>query len=233
MVSLSIHFTKRAESFKGCFAQLRDFKRVRRYLTTSTSILVANALLSSRLHYCNSFYRSLSKFNLHKLQCLQNSAAPVVTNASKFSSIFVHTFNPSIELLQYETYKWWRCKEVYLLVVPKFSHSSHKSVKQTGYSFAFYAPTVWNRLPVDVRSFPPLEFLEEKSSFLFSKSYPPWLLILNVFPWCLLVPILSHPWTFLFWSLSLVVAPQSLLYAEIECYKSPIRISWHRFYLFQ
>ena len=32
---------------KGCFAQLRDFRRVKRYLTTEASILVANALVSS------------------------------------------------------------------------------------------------------------------------------------------------------------------------------------------
>ena len=51
------------------------------------SILVANALISSRLDYCNSLLRSLSKLNLHKLQCIENSAARIVTNTCRFSSI--------------------------------------------------------------------------------------------------------------------------------------------------
>ena len=42
---------------------------------------------SSQLDYCNSLFRSLSKFNLCKLQCIQNSAARIVSNASRKSSI--------------------------------------------------------------------------------------------------------------------------------------------------
>ena len=48
---------------------------------------MANALVSSRLDYCNSLFRSLSKFNLHKLQCIQNSAARIVSNTSRYTSI--------------------------------------------------------------------------------------------------------------------------------------------------
>ena len=48
---------------------------------------MANALVSSRLDYCNSLFRSLSKFNLCKLQCIQNSAARIVSNTSGYTSI--------------------------------------------------------------------------------------------------------------------------------------------------
>ena len=44
-------------------------------------------MVSSRLDYCNSLFRSLSKFNLHKLQCIQNSAARIISNSSKYTSI--------------------------------------------------------------------------------------------------------------------------------------------------
>ena len=54
--------------YKSCFVKLRDFRHVRRFLTRDVSVLVANALVSSRLDYCNSLFRSLSKFNLSKLQ---------------------------------------------------------------------------------------------------------------------------------------------------------------------
>ena len=48
---------------------------------------MANALVSSRLDYCNSLFRSLSKFNLRKLQCIQKSAAKIVFNTSRYTSI--------------------------------------------------------------------------------------------------------------------------------------------------
>ena len=48
---------------------------------------MANAVASSRLDYCNSPFRSLSKFNLCKLQCIQNSSATIVSNKSRCTSI--------------------------------------------------------------------------------------------------------------------------------------------------
>ena len=70
---------------KGCFIQLRDFRNIRQFLTAAVS--VANAFVSSRLDYCNSLFRSLSKFNLHRLLSIQNSAARIVTNSSKYTRI--------------------------------------------------------------------------------------------------------------------------------------------------
>ena len=72
---------------RSCFVQLREFRRVRSYLTRDAALLVANALVSSRLDYCNSLFRSLSKFNLRKLQCVQNIAARIVSNTSRYSRI--------------------------------------------------------------------------------------------------------------------------------------------------
>jgi len=72
---------------KSCFVNLRDFRRIRRHLTKDVAISLANALVSSRLDYCNSLFRSLSRKDLHKLQCIQNTLARIVTNTSKFSHI--------------------------------------------------------------------------------------------------------------------------------------------------
>ena len=60
---------------KTCFIQIRDLRRVRKHLTDDTDILAANALVTSRLHYCNSLFRSLSSLNIRKLQCIQNTLA--------------------------------------------------------------------------------------------------------------------------------------------------------------
>ena len=49
--------------------------------------MAANALVGSRLDYCNSLFRSLSALDLRKLQCVQNSLARIVTNTTKYSHI--------------------------------------------------------------------------------------------------------------------------------------------------
>ena len=46
-----------------CFLQMRDLRRIRKYLTPEVAVLAANALVSSRLDYCNSLFRGLSSFN--------------------------------------------------------------------------------------------------------------------------------------------------------------------------
>ena len=52
---------------KACFLQMHDLRRIRQYLTPEVAVLAANALVSSCLDYCNSLFRGLSCFNLHKL----------------------------------------------------------------------------------------------------------------------------------------------------------------------
>ena len=67
--------------------QLHDFRHVKWFLTHDASVIVANALVSSQLDYSNSLLRSLSKFNLLKLQCIQNIAARIISNTSRHTSI--------------------------------------------------------------------------------------------------------------------------------------------------
>ena len=52
-----------------------------------TSVVIANALVSSRLDYCNSLFRSLSSRNATRLQYVQNALAQFVTGASKYTHI--------------------------------------------------------------------------------------------------------------------------------------------------
>ena len=51
------------------------------------SVVIANALVSSRLDYCNSLFRSLSSRNATRLQYVQNALARFVTGASKYTHI--------------------------------------------------------------------------------------------------------------------------------------------------
>ena len=70
---------------KSCFAQIRDHKLLRGYLTPLAALMAANALVGSRLDY--SVFRSLSALDLRKLQCVQNSLARIVTNTTQYSHI--------------------------------------------------------------------------------------------------------------------------------------------------
>ena len=70
-----------SQVIKSTRVHARDLYRIK------TSVLLANALVSSRLDYCNSLFVSLTDFELRRLQLVQNSLCRVVTRSSKFSHI--------------------------------------------------------------------------------------------------------------------------------------------------
>ena len=109
---------------KTCFVQLRDFRRIRRYLSLSVATKLANALVSSRLDYCNSLFRSLNQRDLNKLQTIQNSLCRIVTYASKYSHItpFLH----KLHWLPIE----YRIKFKTLVLVYKLLHTDQPSYLQ-------------------------------------------------------------------------------------------------------
>ena len=84
----NLGFTNHVKSvIKSCFISLRDLHRIRRFLSVDTSVVIANALVSSRLDDCNSLFHSLSSRNATRLQYVQNALARFVTSASKNTHI--------------------------------------------------------------------------------------------------------------------------------------------------
>ena len=185
---------------KSCFMQLLDFRHVRRFLTHDASILVASALVSSRLDYCNSFLGvSLS------LIFVNYSAGRILSITSRYASItpvlkklhwlpfehrsvfktatlvykFLHTgfpkyFAPCISSYSSSSSTRHSQSDGNFLVVPKFQPSIHKSAKQFDYSFAFDAPTVWNALPDEIGVSPSLtSFRKQLKTYSYTKAYPP------------------------------------------------------------
>ena len=67
------------------YYHIRDFARIRRYLDKPTAIAVANALVSSRLDYCNSLLNSISEYDLKRLNSIQYSLCRIVQRTSRFS----------------------------------------------------------------------------------------------------------------------------------------------------
>ena len=55
---------------KACFAHVRDLKRLPGHLTHEASLMTANALVGSRLDYCNSLFRFLSSRSAQTSMCL-------------------------------------------------------------------------------------------------------------------------------------------------------------------
>ena len=63
---------------RACYANIRILSRVRRYLSFKASKMLASALVSSRLDYCNSLLASCTGKDLRRLQILQNILCRVV-----------------------------------------------------------------------------------------------------------------------------------------------------------
>ena len=82
--SFSDHVT---QVIKSTRFHARNLYRIRPLLDLNTSVLLANALVRSRLDYCNSLFLSLTDFELRRLQLVQNSLCRVVTRSSKYSHI--------------------------------------------------------------------------------------------------------------------------------------------------
>ena len=76
-----------SQVIKSTRVHARDLYRIRPLLDLNTSVLLANALVSSRLDYCNSLFLSLTDCELRRLQLVQNSLCRVVTRSSKYCHI--------------------------------------------------------------------------------------------------------------------------------------------------
>ena len=137
---------------------------------------LANALVSSRLDYCNSLFFAVSEGQLKKLQLVQNCLARVVTQSSKFacaSTLLAKLhWSPIQSRIAFKinllTYKALNYKQpVYLSDLLKYRHypkdlrvNQTKKLKpihnpKKGYgsnSFACSAPALWNPLPKNLHN---------------------------------------------------------------------------------
>ena len=64
---------------------MRDLRRIRRHLDLDSAKLLATALVSSRLDYCNSRLYGIADIALTRLQRVQNQLARLVTKSPPFT----------------------------------------------------------------------------------------------------------------------------------------------------
>src|SRR3989442_119667 len=161
---------------RSSFYHIRQLRQIRPSLDLNSSIQLANALVSSKLDYCNSLFYGLPDTSIKRLQRVQNSLARVIFPSLKRSDhitpalvklhwlpihkrikfkIATITFKvlknrqPSylLDLLQpHNPQRSLRSSDKLLLDTPKI-----KTALGTR-SFAHAAPSVWNSLPFDLRN---------------------------------------------------------------------------------
>jgi len=70
----------------GCYS-LHNIRKMQKHLTLDSTRCLVHALVMGRVDYCNSLFYGLLRYNINKLQCLQNMAARLITNTPQFCHI--------------------------------------------------------------------------------------------------------------------------------------------------
>ena len=76
-----------SDVIRSSFFHIKDLRRIRRHLTKSVATTLANALVSSRLDYCNSLFYSITDKQCRRLQAVQNTLCRIVSRTNRYSSI--------------------------------------------------------------------------------------------------------------------------------------------------
>ena len=82
--SLSKHISNVTSS---CYYHIRDLSRIRKYVSMSVATILANALVSSRLDYCNSLFSGLTGKQCYRLQSIQNTLCRIVARLPRRAHI--------------------------------------------------------------------------------------------------------------------------------------------------
>ena len=190
-LSLSKHISS---IVKTCHFAIRQIRQIRSSLDHNSAVCLGNALVSSKLDFCNSLFFGLPQASLCKLQVAQNSLARAICPLTrKFDHISPGLYKlhwlPISQRISYKimvlTYKTLQTgPPAYLadLLVPYRSTCNLRSNDQnrlvvpfikssTGrQSFSYAAPTLWNSLPTALKN---CSSLTSFCSRLKTRLYPP------------------------------------------------------------
>ena len=73
---------------RSSFYRLRNLSRIRKYFTKESAEVAVHAFVTSKLDYCNALLYGLPKYQLQRLQYVQNTAAGVISwQVGKFQHI--------------------------------------------------------------------------------------------------------------------------------------------------
>ena len=79
----------------SCFYHMRNLRRICRHLDLESAKLLATAVMSSRLDYCNSLLYGIADIDVTRLQRVQNQLARLVTKSPPFtrSLLLLHSLH--------------------------------------------------------------------------------------------------------------------------------------------
>ena len=173
------------------FLHIRNLRRVRSSLDLNSAKLLANAIVTSRLDYCNSLLYGIGMGLTKRLQCVQNTLARVVVPSVKrrdhISPILKQLhWLPVRQRIDFKlallTFKVLQNKQpsylAEMLVPPTASHLRSSSrgllsipsckMEMARRAFSFSGPKVWNSLPQSIRDCGNLESFKKKlKTYLF------------------------------------------------------------------
>jgi len=176
----------------SCHYAIRQLRQVRPSLNFNSSKLLANALVSSKLDFCNSLYYGLPQNQIHRMQLVQNSLArvvcPGISRRDHISPILRSLHWLPVEqriqykllVLSYKTLLYNQPTYLRDLLTPHLPvrslRSSHQHSLTTPFvksaagrrSFSYAAPFLWNKLPTHLRTAASLSvFRSQLKTYLF------------------------------------------------------------------
>lgn len=177
---------------QSCYHHIRAFRHIRHVLDKDTATLVAHSLVSSRLDYANSLLIGSPSSNIAKLQHIQHTLARIVllTNRQTHSNNLLQQLHwlPVRSRIHFKlatiTYKALSISApLYLHSLLQHYHPA-RSLRSSNQqlitvppsrtvfgsrSFRCTAPSIWNSLPLHIRSSPSLStFKRSLKTYLFS-----------------------------------------------------------------
>ncbi|XP_058500255.1 uncharacterized protein LOC131469275, partial [Solea solea] len=168
-----------AATARSCRYMLHNIRRIRPLLTQKAAQVLVQALVISRLDYCNALLAGLPACAIRPLQLIQNAAARLVFNLPKFSHttpllrslhwlpvaarirfktlvLAFHATNGSSPAYIQDMIKTYtparplRSALANRLAAPSLRGSQRHS--QNSRLFTVLAPKWWNKLPIDIRT---------------------------------------------------------------------------------
>ena len=183
---------------KTAFYHIHSIRRISIYLSQESLKTLVHAFVTSRLDYCNSLLYGLPKYQISKLQRVQNAAARLITSTKKYDHITPALYNLHWLPVFYRIYfrililtfkAIYNMSPSYISNLVSIKSCSVYSPRSNSSLFldrlkgrmlftlgarSFYAAalTLWNSLPANIREITSLSIFKKKlKTYLFNLAY--------------------------------------------------------------